>query len=343
MMRTLAHHLRFMTLSKADLESITPALQKFMIEKEFKAVRFAVESGDSSKLPNRYSTSNERRMKPPCDQPIKPPADENEDRSEHLFLTRNHNSRHEENCGLPQVDSKTHFKEEDTKVKKENFAGETSLDHVQIKLELVLDEQRKELKAKKLKTPKIDAFKNDEQFPTEVKAAEKKPDQEWETEITDKIYRVTKKRIQVKEEEDQASEAGDEQENVPAKKRRLSDQEAEPESDQQWEFIETNGSMQVRRKHTKPQEVLMNETAEDTRADLKEGSVQRPAARETFLVHFELQQDNFQLTKTVHQVQSVAEKVIFNVKVLKDLQLLGLEFSARTEKLSNKYKKSRYE
>lgn len=180
------------------------------------------------------------------------------------------------------------------------------------------------------------------------------PNQEWEVEFTDKIVCVKKKQIQLKEEQSPMEiKSGSifdevfEDDEVPAKRKRLSDSSTDQDadsssSDQSWEFTETNGAMQVRRKRPKPQVQMKNEPVENT--SFHENS-QSPPRQATSLVHFELLQDDmsFRSTKTIHQVQSVAEKIILNVKVLQDLQLIGVELSARTEKLSKKYKKSRLE
>lgn len=60
-MRTLAHKLRFMTLSEAELESVLPLLQEYLSTKEVQAVLLAVKSGDNSKLPKRFDSSYVRR------------------------------------------------------------------------------------------------------------------------------------------------------------------------------------------------------------------------------------------------------------------------------------------
>jgi hypothetical protein len=396
-MRTLALKLRLMTLSTVELESITPLLHECLLMREVEAVHSAVKTGDSSKLPPRFNTSNKRRnpsflsdSKQPngpdyvCEA-IKTSNNSSEQQDlrspqNPLGADRNVPSgdqplRNSNGKSSPSPKKKSH--ESDPQIKAEILSSQEAppvrkakTNNIRIKSEPV--EVKCELTKTKKKRKKeliaTDDIKPEPAEDAEMHNASNQfvTDQDWEVEITDQIVRVTKKRVRVKEEPkeqeqttvaikreatsdfDDANSVKQEGE-IPAKKKRLcessTDQNSEQESDQLWEFIETNGTIQVKRKHPKPSVENRQQQIQIKCSNGKEDSPQRSAAQATSLVHFELLQDSFQLTKTVHHVQSEAEKVILSVKVLKDLQLLGVELSARTDdsKHSNKYKKSRFE
>jgi hypothetical protein len=345
-MRTLVHNLRFMTLSVAELVSILPILQECLLTKEVEAVHTAVQSGDSSKLPVRFNTSCIRR-KPSSHsagkQPNKPDlgcgAEITGEISKQPALcsplsvklpsidqslkkSRSETNKKKPSENDPVVNSKNVPLHEAEPAENKSILGEMMLNNKLIKSEPDNDRSQFGTTIKK-KKKELMVAENIKQEQVDATANHSIPKQEWDVEITDQIFRVMKKRVRVKE---------------------------EPEEKPSGAIIETNGTMQVRRKHLKPrveqrqpQMQIKSESLEET-STLKVDSHCRPAVQATSLVHFELLQDSFQLTKSVHRVQSEAEKVIMNVKVLKDLQLLGVELSARTEdlKLLNKYKKSRY-
>jgi hypothetical protein len=61
---TLCSKLRFLTLSKAELVSITPFLQEVLSAEDLQAVQEAVETGDADKLPVGFSRSCLNRREP---------------------------------------------------------------------------------------------------------------------------------------------------------------------------------------------------------------------------------------------------------------------------------------
>jgi hypothetical protein len=397
-MRCVLIHLRFMTLSKIELQSIKPVLLKYMSEEEYLSVQFAIESGNSSLLPRHLSKSSNRRKlssvaisAQPDEQESPPPDNEADDAPKNCILRSPQNSLRvmgnqpqESSNGLspeqkmPPLDDFQIKAEADLcrqKVKMERFSGEIKPDKIGLKSEFIDNGQK--IKRQKRKLQEEDELKEELSEEPEMKVSAKKriknetkvlltekknmPDQEWDMEITENIVQV-KKRVQPKEEssdEEQVSVASkgsfgrvkqekSKDDKGVMKKSKKEENQTEPSTDQLWEFIETNGTMQVRRKHPKPTEeepqVEIHEELQINNSNHKE-SPTKQTVRLTSLVHFELIQDCAQLTRSIHHVQSEAEKVIMNVKVLKDLQLLGVELSARTDdsKHSNKYKKTRFE
>jgi hypothetical protein len=390
-MRRVVIQLRFMTLSKIELESIKSVLLKYISEEEYLSVQFAIESGNSSLLPSRLSKSRNRRKlssvaisAQPNEQESPPPDIEAEDGSKNCFLGSPQNSvgvigdqPQKSSNGLspeqklPLLDDFQIKAEADLcrqKVKMERFSGLIKSDKIRLKSEFIDGGQK--IKRQKRKLQEEDEMKQELADEPEMKVAANKrikneikvlltetknmPDQEWDMEITENIVQV-KKRVQPKMESSDeehvpvASEGSFskvKQEGVMEKSKK--ENHMEPSTDQLWEFIETNGTMQVRRKYPKPTEeepqVEIQEKLQINNSNLKE-SPTKQTVKLTSLVHFELIQDCAQITRSIHLVQSEAEKVIMNVKVLKDLQLLGVELSARTDDLkhSNKYKKSRFE
>jgi hypothetical protein len=395
--RTVAHKLRFMTLNTVELDSILPLLQECLSLKEVEALHSAVKSGDCSKLPARFNTSNKRRNPSSlsvCEQPNVPDsvceAIKTGNSSEQQALRSPQNPLGV-NRNLPSDDQplrksslspKKKTRESDPQVTAENVSlpeaplvKHAKINNTRIKSEPV-EENCQLTKTKKKRKKELIASDDIEPEPAEDTEMHNAlnhfdTDQDWEVEITDQIVRVTKKRVQVKEEpkeqeqtlvvikreatSDFDGETSVKQESeIPAKKKRLNesstDQNLQQSIDQLWEFIETNGTIQVKRKHPKPsvenlqpQTQIKSKAVQKTYSNEEEVSPQRPPVQATSLVHFELLQDSFQLTKTIHHVESEAEKVIMSVKVLKELQLLGVELSARTDDSnhSNKYKKSR--
>ena len=395
-MRSVVHHFRFMTLSKLELESINSFLLKYLSEEEYMAVQFAVETGDSSLLPNNFSKSTKQRKDTPVILSAQPkkldsaPLDiEAENGSKNCFLSSPQNSlgvigdQHQKFFNglsleqkLPPLDDFQVKAEADLcreKIKMERFSGVIKSDKIRLKSEFIADGQN--IKRQKRKLQEEDEMKQELSEEPEMKVSAKKriknetkvllteeedmPDQEWDMEITENIVQV-KKRVQPKEEssvEEHLSVASkgsctkvkqDKYKEVVVIKSKKEENQMEPSTDQLWEFIETNGTMQVRRKYPKltveEPEVEIYEKPQINNSNHKE-SPTKQTVKLTSLVHFELIQDCTQITRSIHHAQTEAEKVIMNVKVLKDLQLLGVELSARTDDLkhSNKYKKSRFE
>lgn len=297
-----------MTLSQVEFASITPFLQKFLTVYNFKAVSAAVKSCNLSKMPKHFSKLNTQR-KPSSPLGV---CALNMARVTTAKSSETH-AHHSQRDSLIHAKVETVPSQEAAEVKKEII--DISDEIVQVKKEKV---QVKE-----------------EQMPVPCK-------REPERSIANE-GRVKQKRVETNNNSDEEDCTSLNQKKPDALNQLGS------ASNELWEFIETNAAMQVRRKRPL-NECPQVEPRKKRRTQTKIEPVDYSSSDEEVvtlepIVHLELLQDSAQQSsKTVHQVQADEEKVIVNITVKKDLQLLGMELFAQAQdwKCSNKYKLHRF-